>query len=184
MLKIPSSLNWLIKRRGRIDGSIQKIERYLDDHRQSFEKYQELTNELSFLKETLASIDTALRLHKLQIDPQNIPAIHGKNYLTDLPRGELSLLIFERVKMGCGHPVSSKEIVDFIVTCRQAAGTPPIPSASLAVKVTQRLNGLHRKGSLIRHHPQQTRTYGLWTLSPTSPTQDTQNQVDDLERIL
>jgi hypothetical protein len=87
MLKIPSSVNWLIKRRGRIDGSIQKIERYLGDHRRAFEKYQELTNELSFLKETLVSVDTALRLHKLQINPQNIPSIYGKNYLTDLPRG-------------------------------------------------------------------------------------------------
>lgn len=103
MPKLPTSLNWLINRRGRIDGSIQKIERYLDKHRRAFEKFQELSNELSFLKETLVSIDTTMRLHKLQIDPQNIPTINGKNYLTDLPRGEITLLIYERVKMGGGE---------------------------------------------------------------------------------
>lgn len=182
MLKIPSSLNWLIKRRGRIDGSIQKIERYLDDHRSVYEKYQELTNELSFLKETLASVDIALRLHKLQIDPQNIPAINGKNYLTDMPRGELTVLIFERIRMGCGHAVSSYEIIDFIITCRQAAGTPPIPRASLSAKVTRRLNGLYRKGKLVRHHPQRTQSYGRWTLS-SNTSQDIQIQVDDLDYI-
>lgn len=182
MLKIPSSLNWLIKRRGRIDGSIQKIERYLDDHRRIFKKYQELTNELSLLKETLESVDTALRLHKLQIDPKNIPSINGKNYVTDLPRGELSLLIFERIKMGCGQPVSSKEIVDFIILCRQAAGASPMPRSSLSPKVSWRLKALCKEGELTRHHPQRTRFYGWWTLS-SNITQDIQNQVDDLVHI-
>jgi hypothetical protein len=67
MLKSPSSLKWLIEKRGRVDGSIQKIELYLNKHRRAFEKYQELANELYLLRETLASIDTTLRLHILSI---------------------------------------------------------------------------------------------------------------------
>jgi hypothetical protein len=182
MLKIPSSINWLIKKRGRIDGSIQKIERYLNDHRRLFKKYQELTNELSLLKETLESVDTALRLHELKIDPQNIPPINGKNYVTDLPRGELSLLIFERIRMGCGQPVSSKEIVDFITALRQASGASAIPRSSLSAKVSWRLKALCKKGELDRHHSPRTRLHGWWTLA-SNVTQDIQNQVDDLDYI-
>ena len=183
MLKLPSSLNWLFKRRGRIDGSIQKIERYLDDHRRAFEKYQELTSELSFLKETLASIDTTLRLHKLQIDPQNIPPINGKNYLTDLPRGELSQLISERIGMAHGHPVSSKEIVDFILENRKASGAPPMVRTSLSQQVTGRLNGLCREKKLVRHHPQQTHRYGWWTLA-LDTSLDIRSEDDDLGHSL
>ncbi|MDO9422454.1 MAG: hypothetical protein Q7T66_17470 [Herminiimonas sp.] len=178
MPKLPTSLNWLINRRGRIDGSIQKIERYLDKHRRAFEKFQELSNELSFLKETLVSIDTTMRLHKLQIDPQNIPTINGKNYLTDLPRGEITLLIYERVKMGGGEPVCSKEIVEHILAYRKATGASPIPSISLSLMVSRRMNGLCRKGRLVRHHPQKTGTHGLWTLCLDS-SQDIQPEVGD-----
>ena len=183
MLKLPSSLAWLIKRRGRIDGSIQKIEQYLDQHWRAFKKYQELTSELSFLKETLGSIDTTLRLHKLQIDPENIPAINGKNYLTDLPRGELTSLIFERVGMACGQPVSSDEIVNFILERRKAAGMPPMIKASLSVKVGRRLKGLHWGGKLVRHHPQRTQRYGWWTLT-LDTSQDIRSEGDGLDHNL
>jgi hypothetical protein len=182
MLKLPSSLNWLIKRRGRIDGSIQKIERYLETHRRSFEKFRELTSELSFLRETLISIDTTLRLHKLQIDPQNIPVIHGKNYLTDLPRGELSQLILERIEIGSGHPVSSKEIVDFILQNRKASGAPPMVRTSLSQKVTRRLNGLYQNKKIIPHHPRQTHLHGRWTLA-SDTSQDTRMEGGDLGHI-
>ncbi|MNK11155.1 hypothetical protein D3C87_291910 [compost metagenome] len=182
MLKLPSSLKWLLEKRGRIDGSIQKIERYLAEHQRVFEKYQELSTELSFLKETLASVDTALRLHKLEINPQDIPPISGKNYLTDMPRGELTFLILERIRMSSGQPVSSSEIIDFIITSRQVAGIPAIPRASLSPMVRRRLNGLFHKGELVRHHPQRTQSCGCWTLS-SDITQDTRNKVDDLAHI-
>jgi hypothetical protein len=121
-----------------------------------------------------------LRLHKLQIDPNNIPAIHGKNYLTDLPRGELGRLISERIEIGQGHPVSSKEIVDFILECRKTSGAPPMIRASLSKQVTRRLNGLYREKKLVRHHPQQTHSYGWWTLaSDVSPCVQSVNDVPD-----
>ena len=91
MYKLPTSLHWLIKKRGRIDGSIQKIESYLDKHRQVFEKYQELSNDLLLLKETLASVDKTLELHEIQVDPQFIPTIHGRNHVTAVSYTHLTL---------------------------------------------------------------------------------------------
>jgi len=178
MLRLPSSLKWLIEKRGRVDGSIQKIELYLEKQRSVFEKYQQLTNELSLLRETLASIDTALRLHKLQIDPQNIPPIHGKNHVTDLRRGVITQLIYDRIEMGKGNPVSSDQIVEFILNHRQASGEPPIVKTFLSKQVMKRLNGLCRAKRLIRHHPQKTTDYGWWTLqSGLTPDTQTANDV-------
>lgn len=88
MLRLPSSIDWLIKKRGRVDGSIQKIEEYLYRNKRVFEKYQQLTSELTLLRTTLASIDQTLRLHKLQIYPENIPTIHGRNPITDMRHGD------------------------------------------------------------------------------------------------
>lgn len=183
MFRLPSSLKWLIEKRGRVDGSIQKIERYLDKHRRQFEKYQALTNELSLLRETLASIDTALRLHKLQIDPQNIPTIHGKNPVTDLPRGAVTEFIYERIEMGKGCPVSSEQIVDFILERRQATGKQPIVRTFLSKQITRRLNGLYRAKRLVRHHQQQTNHCGWWTI-PSNLTQDIQTADDGLGHSL
>lgn len=54
-----SSLNWLIDKRARLDGEIQKTE-------QSLLKAKGLIGELSKLKESLAAIDHALSLHEIK----------------------------------------------------------------------------------------------------------------------
>jgi len=183
MSKLPTSLHWLIEKRGRIDGSIQKTERYLDQHRRAYEKYQELTNELALLRETLASIDRTIRLHKLQVDPQNIPTINGNNQITDLPRGALTRLIYERIEIGNGQPVSSIEIVDFILEYLRASEKPPMVRIFLTRKVGRRLDNLARAGTLVRHHPQRTGRCGWWKLQ-SSLSQDTQTANDALDRSL
>ncbi|MBS1169320.1 MAG: hypothetical protein H6R01_238 [Burkholderiaceae bacterium] len=114
MPRIPPSLKWMIDKRGRIDGDIQRIEGYLKKHQREFEKFQKLTNELSELRGTLASIDKALSLHEIQISPENIPTIRGRKNKNDLPYGELTRLIYTILSLSYGQPISSKEIVDFV----------------------------------------------------------------------
>lgn len=164
MSRLPTSLNWLIEKRGRIDGSIQKIELYLEKHRRRFEKYQELTNELSILKETLASVDKTLKLHKLKIDPQNIPTIFGRNCVSGLAHGDLTRLIYERLR-GEQLPISSSEIVDYILDNQRNSGRPPMARALLARKVHSCLKQLCANKKVVRHHPPKTTSCGLWTLS-------------------
>src|SRR5450830_1483170 len=135
MHRLPTSLHWLIEKRGRIDGSIQKIESYLDRHQRAFKKYQDLTNNLLLLKETLASVDSALQLHKLKVDPQFIPTIHGLNDVTDLRYGELTQFILERLEIGKGQSVSSREIVDFILERMKTQGKPPVVKSFLSRRV-------------------------------------------------
>jgi len=179
MYKLPTSLHWLIEKRGRIDGSIQKIERYLDKHRFFFEKYRQMNDELLLLQETLASVDRTLQLHKIQVDPKFIPTIHGRNQVTDLRHGELTKYIMGRLEISKGQPVSSKEIVDFIVDSRLAQGEPPVVRAFLSRRVHARLKALHSEGKVVRHHPQKTRHYGWWTLALSS-SQDTRTKDDGL----
>lgn len=183
MFKLPTSLHWLIEKRGRIDGSVKKIERYLEKNRYRFEKYQELTNELSMLRDALASVDRTLQLHKIQIDPQVIPTITGQNQITGLKRGELTQFIIERLKLGEGLPVSSSEIVTFILERRRADGKPPIVRVFLSRSVRNRIQALRRKGMVVCHHPQKTTRCGWWTLSST-PSPNTRAAIDDLDRNL
>lgn len=164
MSRLPTSLHWLIEKRGRIDGSIQKMERYLEKHRRQFEKYQELDNELSILKETLASVDMALKLHDLKIDPQNIPTIYGKNCVLGLAHGDLTRLVCERLR-GQQLPISSSEIVDYILDNQRRAGRPPMTRVLLARKVHACLKRLCANKKVVRHHEPKTTRCGLWTLS-------------------
>lgn len=176
MFRLPTSLHWLIEKRGRIDGSIQKIERYLEKHRKTFEKYQELNNELILLRNALDAVDKTLQLHKIQIDPQVIPTISGHNHVTGLKHGELTQYIIARLKLGEGMPVSSKQIVDFILERRKAEGMPPIAKVFLSTSVHTRIKTLYHQGNVVRHHPVKTCRYGWWTLSP-SLTPSTQTAV-------
>jgi hypothetical protein len=167
MFKLPTSLHWLIEKRGRIDGSIKRIERYLERNRREFEKYQELTSQLSELRDSLAAVDKTLQLHKLQVDPELIPTIYGHNRVTGMKHGELTRFIIERLKLGNDQPVSSVQIVDFILERRAAEGMPPLVRTFLSRSVQNRSKALYRQGIVVRHHPRNTRNHGWWTLSPT-----------------
>ncbi|WP_175625631.1 MULTISPECIES: hypothetical protein [Oxalobacteraceae] len=179
MHKLPSSIKWLLVKRGRIDGSIRKIEEYLDLHRCRFEKYQQLIAELALLRETLASVDQTIQLHSLRIDPSNIPVINGRNPITDMKRGELTRLICEQIKKGQGEVVSSDQIVNLILDTRKEAGFPLPIRSHLTLQVRNRLKALCSKGIVTRHHPVKGTSYGLWTLSE-QVIQDIHTEGDDL----
>lgn len=183
MQKLPSSIKWLLVKRGRIDGSIQKIEAYLDRHKRQFEKYHQLAAELRLMKETLKAVDQTIQLHNLQIDPANIPSINGRNPITDMKRGELTQLIFEQLEKRRGEIVSSSELVDSILASREEAGLPLPARSNLRMQVKRRLQALCSQGMVMRHHPLQSGSYGLWTLTTAPFTQDIRTEDDALGSI-
>lgn len=134
------------------------------------------------MKEALSAVDQTLKLHKLQIDPINIPVIRGRNPITDMRRGELTKLIYARIEKGNGEPVSSNLIVDAILAAREMAGAPVPVKVLLENQVRNRLKNLCRKGFVIRYHPPRTRSYGRWTLCEKI-IQDIRTKGDDLDNI-
>lgn len=180
MPRLPSSLNWLIDKRARVDGELQRAEKYLLKNQRVFEKYLRMQQEVPVLRNILDSLDQILGLHEVQINPQLIPTIRGKVRKHELPHGEITKSIFRRLQMADGQPVSSNEIAEYLAQRRQDFGLPPAPSKQLLRQIHQRLGCLYAEGKLERHHQLPANTYGLWSISPRF-IQGIQNQGDVLE---
>lgn len=188
MLRLPPSLKWLLTRRGRVAAEIQRIENYFDRHRRIFERFKELDDELSELKRTLISIDKTLSLHEVQIDTSLIPLIRSKKHRINLPHGELTRLIYQRISQGNGQPVCTNEIVDFItqrypILEESNAEEKRVPEAKTHRRVQARLKNLCKIGKLTRHHSPTSAQHGQWSLS-SEFIQDIQMSADDLEHSL
>ncbi|MGO0792302.1 hypothetical protein ACTOWA_20765 [Herbaspirillum seropedicae] len=188
MLRLPPSLVWLTDHRGRVDGEIQRIEKYFERHRRIFEKFKELNDELVHLKATMLAIDHTLSLHEVQIDPSNIPVIYSKKHRIQLPYGELTRLIYQRIRMGNGVPVSTREINDFVILRHpflqeNDAKEGVKYESKLSRRIHHRLKNLCREGKIERHHSKTSMQQGLWSLS-TLLTQGIQNPSVALEHSL
>lgn len=178
MLRLPPSLAWLISRRGRVAGEIQRIEKYFERHRRVFGKFKELNDELVQLRETMASIDQTLSLHEVQIDPSNIPVIYSKKQRIQLPYGELTRLVYLRIRMGNSDPVSTREIIDFVIQRHPFLEENDAEEGvkredRVARRIHARLKTLCKVGKIERHHSKTSTQQGWWTLSNVF-TQDTQ----------
>ena len=177
MPRLPSSLKWLIDRRGRVDGEIRKIEN-------SLKKCRALAQELKPLKEMLASIDQTLSLHEVQIDPAEIPPIRSKDVRINLPHGELARSILLCLRLNSDRVVSSREIVDFIAIRNAELNAPPIPRGRLSESVGYRLTGLHRSGLVIRHPSEKKTSPGRWSIADFNEfILNVQTQADDPAHI-
>lgn len=183
MPRITPSLKWMIDKRGRIDGDIQRIERHLKRHQRIFERFQKLNDELLALKDVLASIDKTLSLHEIQVVPENIPTILSHKHKCDMPYGEMAKSIYMKLSLSKGQPVSSKEIVAFVLERKAMLGFPSEETKEdmkkVRMQVKRCLQRLHKKGGLVRYHPLMTRDPGWWSLS-SDAIQDTQNATDGL----
>ncbi len=108
--RIPPSLNWLIDKRARVSGEIEKTKR-------SLKQAQLLIAELEELEAKLKAIDTTLNLHDIQVDISLIKPITSSYYRLKIPYGELTKSILTCIKLyGTLSPVSKSTIVDFVIT--------------------------------------------------------------------
>lgn len=122
MPRLPPSLNWLIDKRARIDGELQRTEKYLLKNQRVFEKYLQMQREVPVLRNPLNSLDQILGLHEVQINPQLIPAIRGKACKHELPYDEITKSIFRRLQMADDQPASSSEITEYLAQRSQDLG--------------------------------------------------------------
>lgn len=174
MVRLPSSLKWLIDRRARVEGEIKKIERSLARCEKRLLQCQELAAELKPLKELLASVDQTLSLHEIQVDPLLISTVHSKDCRLTIPHGELSRAILISLKLAEGKVVSSSEIVDFVAQYFSGCGYPAVPRGQLAIRVRVRLRGMLNEGQVIRHHAPGAKGHGQWSLAQRSLSLNTQ----------
>jgi hypothetical protein len=159
--RIPSSLKWLIDKRARLDGEIQKT-------RAALAKTKKLVKELSEIEKSLSAIDVALALHEIRVDTSLISPVRTQYNRINLPHGELTRLILMRLRQyKNSQPISKTEIVEFIKAKHPELFSQNETLVWLKRSVSYRLKGLYRDGILKRYHdPYPDGTEGLWSLSP------------------
>jgi hypothetical protein len=156
--RIPPSLKWLIDKRARVSGEIEKT-------RRSLKTAQALIKDLEDLEIKLKSIDTTLELHHIKVDVDLIDSIETKHLRLNIPHGELTRSILTCIRLyGENGPVSKVRIVDFIIARHFDGNAEKTTHTQISRSVQIRLKCLHRAGRLIRHHSAITSDYGLWSL--------------------
>lgn len=182
MIRTPPSLNWLIGKRARLLGEIEKLKKSRPDRIASAEKEladaqirleqakarlayeQDVGNKIiEALRKDLNAIDCVLGLHEIKINPEIIQPIRSQNAKRLLPYGKLTRSIFDSLKQAGGGPLSTDEIVKFIIYSNGLYITAErVPEFREGVR--QRLKTLCKKGTVERLHPVKCRVEGSWTL--------------------
>jgi hypothetical protein len=158
MPRLPPSLKWLIDKRARVTGEINKIERLLDRCRQ-------FTDELNQLKELLASLDATLGLHDIKIDPNNIKPIRSHEVRINLPHGELLRSVLTCLRLNAGTQVSTDDITAFVAARYADLNAEPTNFIKLRISVRYCLKTQCTTGLVRRHHQGHTFQKGWWSIS-------------------
>lgn len=159
--RIPPSLKWLIDKRARISGEIEKT-------RKSLDRAHELINEMHDLEETLSAIDKTLSLHELQIDKTLIRPIKSHYVRLKIPYGGINHTILTCLKLySDGPPVSKSAINNFVIARYYDPNEKSVPFKQIARSIHQSLNRLHADGKIKRFHNPSLNDEGLWKLIDT-----------------
>lgn len=158
MPRLPSSLKWLIDRRARVAGEIEKIEALLS-------KCRRLADELDTLRQLLSSIDQTLALHDAAVDVSLIQTVRSHDVRINLPHGELTRGILMCLKLHEGKPVSTDAVTAFIAARYADLDVTPSSATELRESVRYRLKNLGRQRLVTRLRLAGGDRKGVWTLA-------------------
>jgi putative alpha-1,2-mannosidase len=139
--RIPSSLSWLIDKRARLAGDIQRTKKALL-------KVQHLVHKQKELEAALEAVDKSLKLHDIQVDVANIKPIYS-HQLSKLKfqHGDINQLILIYLRAQQNHnSISTLEIADHIHSKHQELGAITLSRRQFMTRVRQSLNRLRRLG--------------------------------------
>lgn len=189
-IRTPPSLKWLLNKRARLLGSIEKLEKdlpgqLLNSRRQVKEAEVALrraiqllsiqekgtAQHLEALKNDLKAIDTALGLHHIRIDPSIIPSIHSHDTSRVVSHGDMTRSIFKCLKLAEEKPMTTTQIAVYVASCcRPDLSDEEFPEFRL--RIGHRLRNLLRDKKLLRTN-QNIYHEGSWILAKEA-TQITQ----------
>jgi hypothetical protein len=167
--RIPSSLAWLIDKRARLVGKIQKASKIID-------QAHELAIERIKMRDDLAAIDRALEMHDIQIDAECIPPIAPrKHQRIRLSHGELTRVLLQFLRESGREPLSTDALTMMLIErCVNLQESPPDPLAlqitfrRLRLSVRYRLKAL-ASDAVIARAPCASGSRAARWISPTLP---------------
>jgi hypothetical protein len=167
-IAIPSALKFLITRRARLAGEVEKnrrsfhdrisalereivvCEKHLKDLRQQHVTLQQVSESvLAARYRDIVALDEAIRLHPLDIDPEAIQPIRGHDLARRLPRGAMTRAIYEYLLLANGQRRGVTEIAVF-VTARCALTLDERQFFDFRQAVRHRLKGMAREKRIVQ----------------------------------
>lgn len=178
----PSSLKWLINKRARLLGEINKLEKSLPDRiakaRQDVEcaeanlaqAKERLANEdavafriIPAIQADIQAINAALGLHEIQINPEIIQPIRTQDAERALPYGEITRSIYDCLKCSGGGPVTTTEITIFVASHNNLE-LSDVEFQIFRTAVRYRLKTICAQGKIERLHQVKGSLEGKWRL--------------------
>lgn len=168
MIKIPSALKWLLDRRARLLGELQKVnkrfdvrEALLQNEQGTLEKRLELVkNRLARvqnlrvhvpaqLQSKLKAIDEAILQHNAMVDVDLVTPRTSQDSAWYLPHGAMSRYILRALREAKGQVLTTDEIAIFVAT---EGGLQLIPDqySPFKIAVRRRMRGMLIAGLLQR----------------------------------
>lgn len=185
-IRTPSSLKWLIDKRARLLGEINKLERVQAKNLEDAKKrVLDAENALALAEQELAyaessapqiievlridlqAVDNTLGLHEIQINPDIIPPIRTQDAERYSNHGAMTRAIFERLKLAGGQSVSTFELTDYVAIALEVKLTDK-NYQEFRQKISWRLKCLCAQGKVRRLHQVKGAIVGRWML-PDDP---------------
>lgn len=203
-MRIPSSLKWLVDKRARLLGEINKVEKTiplsqielnkkiaeielrlvrlkskLDHLRMQQAQGDNRPLYLEALRSDLVAIDRALEQHDIQIDPKLIKPICSQWADRFLPHGEMTRQIYACLKAAYPEPRTTTEVALFVLSAAEVQlNTNEL--LNFRSRVSQRLGHLVWQKKISRLHEVKTCEEGRWTLLPLSPPLESHARITPL----
>jgi hypothetical protein len=155
--RISSSLKWLIDKRARLAGEIERTAKVA-------KRAAALVEELRDLERTLAAIDESLKLHEVQIEVDYIKPVRSIYRRMGLPHGELTRSILCCLKAANGQMVSTTQITAYVTRRSKEIDLGGGDLSDLRNCVRMRLKNLSYQGLVKSHRPRGGPHEGYWTL--------------------
>lgn len=154
--RIPPSLKWLVTKRARIAGQIQKAEKALW-------KIEVAQQEIEVLKADLLSIDRTILLHDIPIDPARIPSLETRNAPHKFKHGGITKAIYKALRQAGNESLTTTQIRAAVAL----ASTTELDYSEL-IELRYAVRKLLRRkfadGKVERLHPAKTCVEGRWRL--------------------
>ncbi|WP_320201777.1 hypothetical protein RMR16_026640 (plasmid) [Agrobacterium sp. rho-13.3] len=163
--KLPSSLKWLVNRRARLAGEIQRT---LRDASEATAKALDLERTANQLKIDLASMDRVLSMHEIELHPESIPDVGTHRQARLMPFAHLTRHTLSCLRKAKGGWCSTTEIMSYVA----AQSTLDIGDDSyglLRLSVRKRLRTLYAAGKVRRRHAAKSNVEGYWALPLPGP---------------
>ena len=156
--RIPPSLSWLIDKRARIDGEMQKTQK-------SLERVTKLLRKLEAAEKRLEALDALIAAHPLTQEPKRAGPYSVEHHRQlPLPYGEMTRCILECLGSAEGRPVSRSEMLAFIFARYPQFDTTDYYRRWIWEVVRDRLKRLIDREIIQRHHDRRTHMLGTWSM--------------------